>query len=702
MPHRISTLFAIFVCIFNTSTQCSAGDFQAGAAVTDVTPTTLPVIVNGGVLSRTVDTISNRLNARSLALSDGETKLVMVVVDSCMMPKELLDESKELASKRTGIPTDHMLISATHTHSAASCFGALGTPPDDNYVPFLKEQLSDAIVAAVAELKPAQIGFATADAPEYTALRRWIRRPDRIDTDPFGNATVRANMHAGRNWDDVTGESGPEDPQLSLISIQTRDGKPLAVLANFSMHYFSGEKGIGADYFGRFCEGLKNRIAPNSNFVGIMSHGCSGDIWRRDYTRPESWENLTDIDEFANGLANIAANALKSVEYKSDIDLAMAEQRMTLNYRTPDLQRVEWARKIVEAMEEELPKTKEEVYALEQLILHERQQTEIVTQALRIGDIGVASTPNETYAITGLKVKAASPLSKTFVIELANGADGYIPPPEQHLLGGYNTWAARSAGLEVHAEPKIAESCISLLETVTGAVRRSTELEMGPASKSIAKLAPTTWYRLNEFAGPIAHDASSSRVDGTYEPRVTYYLEGPDSDQFCANGQVNRAAMFAGDRLRSRHPNPTGDFTVSLWLWNGMPTDGRGVAGWFLSHGHDHGLSPQSLNIGIGGTNEHTGKLIVATGNDVMAASSDEIPRWTWQHVVVVRQNGQLKAWLNGSPAVECSSPELNCETLFLGGRCDGSDNWEGRLDEVTMWDRALTAEELSTLSLAE
>ncbi len=53
------------------------------------------------------------------------------------------------------------------------------------------------------------------------------------------------------------------------------------------------------------------------------------------------------------------------------------------------------------------------------------------------------------------------------VIELANGGDGYIPPPEQHLLGGYNTWAARSAGLEVEAEPKIAEAAIQLLESVT-------------------------------------------------------------------------------------------------------------------------------------------------------------------------------------------------------------------------------------------
>ena len=69
-------------------------------------------------------------------------------------------------------------------------------------------------------------------------------------------------------------------------------------------------------------------------------------------------------------------------------------------------------------------------------------------------------------ALTGLKLKLQSPLQKTMVIELANGGDGYIPPPEQHLLGGYNTWPARSAGLEVQAEPRIRAKTLSLLRDV--------------------------------------------------------------------------------------------------------------------------------------------------------------------------------------------------------------------------------------------
>ena len=240
-----------------------AADFQAGAAVIDITPTTLPVLVNGGMLSRSVDKIKTRIHARALALADGKVQIAIVVVDSCMMPRPLLDEAKSLAEKRTGIPAGHMLISATHAHSAPSSMGALGTDADSAYVPFLRDKLVEAVAAAQAALEPARVGFAKANAAEFTALRQWIKRPDRVTEDPFGNMTVRANMHAGAKWDDVTGEAGPEDPDLTLISIQARNGRPLAVLGSFSMHYF-GDQHISADYYGLFCEGLKQRIAPEA------------------------------------------------------------------------------------------------------------------------------------------------------------------------------------------------------------------------------------------------------------------------------------------------------------------------------------------------------------------------------------------------------------------------------------------------------
>src|SRR5262249_285475 len=105
------------------SAQAKAKTFRAGAYAMDITPLKLPVIINGGMTERTADKITDRLHARCLVLDDGTAKVALAVVDSCMVPRQLLDEAKELASKATGIPTSRMLISATHTHSAPSVHG---------------------------------------------------------------------------------------------------------------------------------------------------------------------------------------------------------------------------------------------------------------------------------------------------------------------------------------------------------------------------------------------------------------------------------------------------------------------------------------------------------------------------------------------------------------------------------------------------
>jgi len=685
-----------------------AADFRAGAAVVDVTPAVLPVLVNGGMLNRSVEKVNTRVNARALVLGDGREQIAIVVVDSCMMGRPLLDEAKALAAKRTGIAANRILITATHAHSAPSAFACLGTDADPRYIPFLRDKLVEAVVAAQQNLEPARVGWAKGNAAEFTALRQWIRRPDRIAEDPFGNKTVRANMHAGRIWDDVTGEAGPEDPDLTLISIQSRAGRPLAVLGNFSMHYF-GDKDISADYFGLFAEGLKTRLAASAPagkapFVGIMSHGCSGDIYRVDYKVPEKDRPKPTIQQYADGLLDIAMKALAGIQHRADADIAMAEKRLPLNYRVPDTQLLEWAQRIVKEMGDRLPKTTTEVYAREQIILHEMQRTEVVVQALRIGDIGIATTPNETYAVTGLKIKAASPLRNTMVIELANGGDGYIPPPEQHPFGGYNTWAARSAGLEVLAEPKIAEAAIHLLEKVSGQPRRAWKLPAGPAARAVLDTKPLAYWRLNEFTGPHAADATGRGHDATYEPAITYYLDGPRPAEFASKDEINRAPHFVGGRLRARL-EPLGDrYSVSLWVWNGMPNDGRDVSGWLFSRGPDHGLSAASEHLGIGGKSGHTGKLVFFHGDNASSAvaGKTELPRWQWHHVTLVRDGQQVRAYLDGQLEIET---KLSTKTLagfgqcFFGGRSDNDSNWEGRLDEIAVFDRALTAREVSKLA---
>lgn len=489
---------------------------------------------------------------------------------------------------------------------------------------------------------------------------------------------------------------------LQVISVQTAEGKPLGILANFSMHYF-GDQDISADYFGLFSNGLQDRLDPGkTGFVAMMSHGCSGDIWRHDYEKsPERGKDGPTIEDYSADMIALAMKALDGIAYESPDSIAMSETRMTLNYRVPDKQRLEWAQKIVAEMGDRLPKTQPEVYAKEQIILHERQKTEIVVQGLRIGEqIGIATTPNETYALTGLKIKAASPLPKTMVIELANGGDGYIPPPEQHLLGGYNTWPARSAGLEVNAEPNIAEAAVQMLEKASGKARVDRRATAGPAVVKTLDLKPKAYWRLDEFAGPRAIDASPNGIDALIEPRVLFYLPGPNDAAF-AEGGINRSVFLAGDRISARIPGMTGtDYTVSLWFWSGTAKGVMEGTEWIVSRGTPWGNHSDAIGIFEDEQGQRRLKLD-GPGGERPVPAPHTIERWNWHHLVVTRSGETIKVILDGG---ETSSFDAKpddsppSDTFFFGGSCTGEGNFEGRLDEIAVFDRALSEKEIIEL----
>ena len=705
------TIMAVPALAFATEV---AGSLKAGAAKADITPATYPVFVNGGMTSRSVDQAMTPLYARAIVVDDGLQRIALVVVDSCMIGRDVLDDAKHLAATRTQIQPDHMLISATHTHTAPSAMACLGTEVQEDYLPLLREKLAEVIATAESNLEPAKAGWGIVNAAEYTALRRWIIRPDKMGTDPFGNLTMRANMHAGANWDNVTGESGPEDPDLAMIAFQSVDGRPIALLSNFSMHYFSGVQPLHSDYFGMFCDGMEQKISPNikghadnhPEFVAILSHGCSGDIWRRDYTNPNNstWVSPS-IQDYTSGLTELAHSAYSRIQYSAAGPVRMAEARIPMKYRVPDKQRLEWARRIVDQLGDAPPKTTEQVYAREQIILHERQSTEVVVQAIQIGEMAIASTPNETYALTGLKMKLQSPLPNTMVIELANGGDGYIPPPEQHLLGGYNTWAARSAGLEVSAEPRITATALQLLEQVTQKPRRTYAATDGIAAAAIQQQQPSAWWRLDEFAGPHAMDHSGHGRHAVMEPAIAYFLQGPHSSSFCKNNDINRCIHLAGNRLRSQLELPGENYSLSMWFWNGMPSNARATSGWLFSRDYDYGLSQYGDHVGIGGSATSPGTVIYQHGSQAASAihGTTILQRWTWHHLVFVRDGRAVRIYLDGKPDAEITSEASSplpphITQFFFGGRSDNDCNWEGRIDEVAMFDRALSAQEAVAL----
>jgi putative membrane-bound dehydrogenase-like protein len=680
--------------------------FRAGHAIMDITPTEFPAIVNAMFTERSATKAVDPLNVRALALDDGETRVVIAVVDTCMMQRDLIDRAKEAASKETGIPTARMLVSATHTHSAPSAMACLGSRADPKYQKFLEPKIESAIVAAVKNLQPARVGWTSVDDWEHTFCRRWIRRPDKLLDDPFGQKNVRANMHPGHQSPDAIGPSGPVDPGLSVLAFTTLDKRPLALLANYSQHYY-GSPLLSSDYYGRFCGHIAALLgATDASFLAMMSQGTSGDQMWMDYGAPR--QNI-GYDAYAREVAVRAHEAWGRIQFHDWVPLRMAERKLTQNFRQADEARLAWAGKTADSLGGRLPRSKAEIYALEALHLRDQPTAELKLQALRIGDLGIAAMPNEVYAITGLKLKLQSPLATTFSIELANGSSGYIPPPEQHKLGGYTTWNARTAGLEEQAEPRIVETLLEMLEDVAGKPRRAITVAHGPYTKAILDSKPLAYWRLDEIVPPTARDASGNGHDGTYEDGVAFYLAGAGSgtgispkprltpSSFSGPDQINRAVHFAGGRLKVDSLGVGFDYTVELLAWNGLPSDARATTGILFGRAGTKGDT-----LGITGTDSTSpGRLFFRScsnagqpvvGKTVLALKA-------WHHVALVREGSRFAVYLNGEAAPEISGsveppPGLG-KSIFFAGNADGDFRFEGKLDEIAVFDRALSTSEV-------
>ena len=133
-----------------------------------------------------------------------------------------------------------------------------------------------------------------------------------------------------------------------------------------------------------------------------------------------------------------------------------------------------------------------------------------------------------------------------------------------------------------------------------------------------------------------------------------------------------------------------------------MPGDAREVSGWLFSRGRDHRVGPHGDHLGVGGTASAPGRLIFQHGSDGAkpAMGKTKLDRWTWNHVVLVRDGATARVYLNGNPKPEIETrcgadfrPILN--HFFYGGRSDRQSNWEGRLDEIAIFDRPLSVDEV-------
>ena len=477
MTLKAMTILELF-CICLLPIGANAG-IEGGAAAVDITPEVWPVYLRGSFFKKEAYTAHDPLHSRAIVLKEGDMRLAMVIVDSCLISRENLDQAKRKASPATGIPVSQMLVAATHTHSAPHDYARYDTEPEHAYVKQLIEGIAQSIIQAHDALEPVEIGYGSYREPTEVFNRRWFLDPDAMPANPFGETTDLVKMNPGITNPALKHSAGPVDPEVFVLSVRTIDGHPLALLANYSLHYVGKTPAgqVSADYFGEFARLIQNRLErhrPDSNFVGILSNGTSGDINNIPVGSPRpNRETFEQIQLVAGKVADAAYLAYKSIEHRSDVSLSMLQEAIILDRRVPSKIQISQAKSMLEraakaGSEKDLPRHGV-AYAQKVLDFSEQCElsptVEILIQTVRIGDLAICTSPFETFAETGLRLKRQSPFSSTFTIEQANGAEGYLPTPAQHRLGGYETWLTTSR-VEFGASEKLVRKLVGMMRSL--------------------------------------------------------------------------------------------------------------------------------------------------------------------------------------------------------------------------------------------
>lgn len=449
-----------------------AAGLRAGAATSNITPPLGSDII-GGFHPIPAKHVHDELHARVLVLDDGANPVAIVICDLLGIAGGVSDEARKLIEAECQIPAANVLIAGTHTHSAASALGASRAawqrPPLDDYQRFVVRRIADGVRRAWNQREPAEITWGVADEPNQVFNRRWFMKPGTIPVNPLGGQD-QVKMNPPRASADLDRPAGPTDPQVWVVYARAKSGRPIGLLANYSLHYVGGvgDGHISADYFAMFADRMAQLLAADRldpPFVAMLSNGTSGDINNIDFRKPgERMAPYAKMKQVADDVAAAAVKAVKDSPWRADVKLGASYREVEVGARRVPREALERARALLaEPRDLNKPKSLEIIYAERSLSLSDWPAgVPVAVQTLRIGELAIGTMPCEVFAEIGLDLKRRSPRQPYFTIELAHNYFGYLPTPAQHKLGGYETWLGTNR-LEESASDQLTAALLEML-----------------------------------------------------------------------------------------------------------------------------------------------------------------------------------------------------------------------------------------------
>jgi hypothetical protein len=415
---------------------------KAGAAKVDITP-------DAANLPKGIEGVNDHIFVRAIVVDNGATRAAMVTADVGMIPTPAWKSVVARAEKELKIPAKHILVTATHTHSAM--------PPAP---PVFEDKIMAALREALNRAEPATMTYGT--GVSYINVNRNI-----IDSKTH-------RWWEGANYD------GPSDKTVAVVTFATAAGKPIGVYYNYAVHaVLTGQLDqISGDIPGATSAYIEESLGKDA--VAVYSNGAAGD---QDPIYFQQTYDLRDIR-----IKDFASRG-------EDISNAMPPGGHGLNKKDPEVVKLmNQQRRMSESMGQMLG---EEVLRVLRFN-HEKPVTSAAIGGadmsatcpgrnrtnqgragfpgtyvdgdpvtlhlgvLKIGDVYIGAVDGEVFNLIAQRFKRESPYKHTMMTTLTNGTAmasdgkgpaGYIP---NDAAFGYETFEV----LSTHLKPGCAETAI--------------------------------------------------------------------------------------------------------------------------------------------------------------------------------------------------------------------------------------------------
>ncbi len=402
--------------------------------------------------------IHDPLLASALFLDDGKIAVLFVAVDTLFVTRESVLYCRQAIAQACRVSPAHILISATHTHSAPVTASMLAWR-DDPVVPapdpaYLDQFHQGIIGAAIEACKSACAAGLAVTTTKISGVGSNRVAPDAAFDPEAGILAVRSEQR--------------------LVAVQVIYGMHPTVLHQDS-------RLVSSD-FPFFVRQVLREVFPD--LTTLYHNGPSGNLSPRYHVRGQTFAEAERLGRRLGRNVISALHRLQGEDFCSDICLAAATGRaeLTPNHfaTVPEAQeKLREAKQTFERLgregashgplrtaecvcfgcEEGLTLAKAQASGKTTQLQEQYRLAEV--QVFRIGDVFLVGLPGEQFVEYGLEIKGRAP-AKTFVVSLANGElQGYIVTPEARCGMSYEAafalFAAESGQALVHTALELIE-----------------------------------------------------------------------------------------------------------------------------------------------------------------------------------------------------------------------------------------------------